>query len=345
MRAVLCRERGNDAAVRVEEVPDPVPGEGEVRIGVCAAGVAFANLLVLAGTHQNRPALPFSPGTEVSGVVLSCGPGATRFAPGQRVMAAVRHGGYAEQVVAPERTVFAVPDAVSHEAAVQFPTLYGTAYGALAWRARLQPGETVLVHGAAGGSGLAALGVAKCLGARVIATASTEDKAQACRRHGADVVVNHRAVSFREVVLAETGGRGADVVFDPVGGAVFDESLRCTAPDGRLLVIGFAGGQVPTVPANLVLVKNVDVIGLYWGQYLGWGRQASLPGDEARVRAAMAELLGWCAQGSLRPETRQVFALEAFRDALAMIQAREVIGRVALCPRREDEVRQWVNPA
>lgn len=336
MRAVVCHERGNDDAVAVEERAAPSLTDDGVRIAVCSAGVSFANLLVLAGKHQNRPELPLTPGTEVSGVVVECGPQAQLFVPGDRVMAAVRSGGFAEQVVAPQRTVWRLPDGVDHDTAVQFPTIYGTAWCALQWRARLAPGEWVLVHGAAGGSGLAAIEVAKCLGASVIATAGSEDKLAAATRHGADAVINYRAGGFRDQVLALTGGRGADVIFDPVGGAVFDESLRCVAPDGRIIPMGFASGAIPTVPANIVLVKNVDVIGLYWGHYLGWGRVPPPPGDERRVRDAMSTMLDWCVQGRLAPETYRVFLLDEWRAALATLSAREVIGRVALRPLREE---------
>ena len=173
-------------------------------------------------------------------------------------------------------------------------------------------------------------------GFTVIATAGSDEKLAAARRHGADAVINYRAGGFREQVLALTGGRGADVIFDPVGGAVFDESLRCVAPDGRIIPMGFASGAIPTVPANIVLVKNVDVIGLYWGHYLGWGRVPPPPGDERRVRDAMSTMLDWCVQGRLAPETYRVFLLDEWRAALATLSAREVIGRVALRPLREE---------
>jgi len=340
MRAVVCRQFGVDAAVQVENLPVPTLDDDGVRIGVCACGASFANLLVLAGTHQNKPELPFTPGTEVSGVVLACGPGVSLFKPGDRVTAGIRRGGFAEQIVSPQRTVFAIPAGMDHDSAVSFPVIYGTAYGALKWRARLAPGETVLVHGAAGGSGMGAIEVAKCLGARVIASVSSEAKAAACRRHGADDVVNHREQPLREAVLALTRGRGVDVVFDPVGGEAFAESLRCIAPEGRLISIGFASGSIPQVPANIVLVKNFDVIGIYWGHYMGWGRLPSLPGEEDRVRGAMAEMFGWWAQGRLRPETYAAYPLDEFRAALAALSAREVIGRVVLNPLTEAQMAQ-----
>jgi len=343
MRAVVCRAFGDPAAVRVETLPDPVAVGDGVRIAVCTSGLSFANLLALQGQHQNRAELPFTPGTDVSGVVIQCGPDVTLFRPGDRVAAAVRRGGFTEQIVVPQRTVFALPDAVDHDSAVQFPVMYGTAYAGLKWRARLAADETVLIHGAAGGSGMAVIEVARCLGGRVVATASTDEKADACRRHGAELVINHRRESFREAVLSFTGGRGADVVFDPVGGDMFTESTRCIAPDGRLLVIGFASGTIPQVSANIPLVKNFDVIGLYWGHYLGWGRLPSHPRDDARVRAAMAEMFAWHAQGRLHADIHGRYALDDYAAALAALSAREVVGRVVLNPLTEQDIRRGLQ--
>lgn len=330
MRAVVCRAFDDPSATQVEELVPSALGPQSVRIRVRAAGVSFANLLVLTGRHQNRAEPPFTPGTEIAGIVLEVGAGVTRFKPGDRVVAGLRNGGFAEEAVAPERTVYALPDGVSFVQAVHFPTIYATAYAGLKWRAHMTPGETLLVHGAAGGSGLAAIEIGKRLGARVIAVAGSDAKLQAARRHGADVLIDHRDGGIAERVLAATDRRGADVVFDPVGGEAFKESMKCVAPDGRLIPMGFASGEIPTVPANIALVKNVTVIGLYWGYYVGWGRIAPPAGMEARVRGAFAEMLGWCAEGRLDPETWKTFALGDFRKALDAISSREVIGRVAL---------------
>lgn len=330
MRAVVCCSFDDPAATRVEDVPSPAPGPNDVLIRVRAAGVSFANLLVLTGKHQNRAEPPFTPGTEIAGTVIAVGPEVSRFKAGDRVVAGVRNGGFAEEAVAPERTVYPLPDGVSFVQAVHFPTIYATAYAGLKWRAHLAPGESLLVHGAAGGSGLAAIEIGKRLGARVIAVAGADAKLDAARRHGADVLVDRREGSIIEAVLAATDGRGADVVFDPVGGDAFRESMKCVAPDGRLIPMGFASGEIPTIPANIALVKNVTVIGLYWGYYVGWGRIAPPPGMETRVRAAFAEMLGWCADGRLAPETWKTFGLAEFHAALDAIRSREVIGRVAL---------------
>ena len=332
MRAVVCRSHDSDAGVALETVAAPPMTELGVRIATRVIGVSFANQLVLDGKHQNTPPLPFIPGTEVAGVVLECAPGVTRLRPGDRVAAGTRSGGFAEEVVVPQATAYRLPEAIDFEAAVHFPTIYATAYAALRWRARVQPGEVVLVHGAAGGSGLAAVEIARCLGATVIATAGSDEKLALVARHGAQVLINHRHGPFRDAVLAATGGRGADVIYDPVGGAIFDESLRCIAPDGRIIPMGFASGAIPQIPANLALVKNITLIGLYWGYYVGWARTLPPAGTEARVRAAFGEMFEWCAQGRLRPLTWRSYPISEFRQALAAIASREVMGRVALLP-------------
>lgn len=334
MRAVICRGLGDPSRVSVETGSAPPMFAGGVRIAVHSCGVSFANLLVLQGKHQNRPALPLTPGTEVAGIVTECAPDVTLFRPGDRVVAGVRSGGFASEVVAPEDTTFALPDGVDFDSAVQFPTIYATAYGALCWRARLQPGETVLVHGASGGSGLAAIEISKKMGAKVIACASTQAKLDAACAHGADTGLNYRDGEFRDAVLSLTDGRGADVIFDPVGGKVFEESLRCVAPEGRLIPMGFAGGDIPQIPANILLVKNATAIGIYWGYYMGWGRVPFPPERRAAVRAAFATLSDWVVEGALKPYTQRTFALESYEEALAVLASREVIGRVALHPQR-----------
>jgi NADPH2:quinone reductase len=332
MKAVVCRALGIEHAA-VEELPSPVLFSGGVRIAVHASGVSFANLLVVNGAHQNRHQPPFTPGTEVAGIVLECASDVKLFRPGDRVVAGVRSGGYADEAVVPVSTVFHLPDEVDFDAAVQFPTIYATAYGALKWRASLQKGEVLVVHGAAGGSGLAAIEIGKVLGARVIAVASSSEKLAIAKEHGADVVINYRTENFRDQVLQHTDGRGADVIFDPVGGEIFDESLRCVAPEGRVIPIGFAGGTIPQIPANILLVKNITVIGLYWGYYMGWARQTAPQELQDKVRTAFAEMLAWTAAGKLRPRTHRAFGLTEFKHALDMISSREVIGRVALRPR------------
>ena len=331
MKAVVVRQFGLEHTF-LEEVEAPPLGLNDIRIQVHSAGVSFANLLAIEGKHQNRADPPFTPGTEVAGIVLEVGAQTRIFQPGDRVVAGVRRGGYANEAVVPENKVFALPDNVDFDAAVHFPTIYSTAYGALQWRARIQAGETLLVHGAAGGSGLAAIEIGKQLGARIIASTSGEAKLSAAAQHGADICIDYKNGGFREQVLAHTNGRGADVIFDPVGGDVFDESLRCIAPEGRIIPMGFAGGKIPNVPANILLVKNITVIGIYWGYYMGWARQPASATVLARTREAFAEMLQWASEGHLHPHTSNAFPLSEFRAALSSLSGRQVIGRNVLNP-------------
>ena len=330
MRAVLCRAYGHYRDMTVEDLPPPALTEGGVRISVRATGVSFANLLVAQGKHQNTPPLPFTPGTEVAGVVTEVADGIDHLRPGDRVAACTPNGGFAEEVVTRADLAFPIPDAMDFAAATQFPTIYGTDYACLAWRARMQPGEVLLVHGGAGASGLAAIDLGKAMGARVIATAGGSEKTAACTAQGADHVIDHRSEDIRAAVLGLTGGRGADVIFDPVGGEVFEQSLRCIAPEGRIIPMGFAGGSIPQIPANILLVKNITVLGVYWGYYLGWGRQPRTAADAAAVDAAMAQMFDWHTQGRLAPRTHARFDLADFAAGLALVEERKVIGKVVL---------------
>ncbi len=328
MRCLLCTAYGPFDSLRLTDLPAPPLTPDGVRIGVKAAGVGFAASLVVAGKHQTRPPVPFVPGTEVAGVVLECGPDVTRVRVGERVAACAAWGGFAEQVVVPERTVFPIPAALGFAAATNFCTVYGTAYGALKWRGLLGPGEVLLVHGAAGASGLPAIEIGKALGATVIAVAGGAEKLGVCREHGADHTIDHQREDIRERVLALTGG--ADVVFDPVSGGAFDASLRCVRPEARILIIGFAGGTVPQIPANILLVKNVTVVGFYWGHYLGWGKSPVAADNWERLRAAYGEMFRWFGEGRLKPTVSARFPLSEFRAAMAMVLERRAIGKVVL---------------
>lgn len=330
MRAVCVHDWGLEHT-RLAELPSPPLTADGVRIQVQASGVSFANLLAIDGKHQNRSTPPFVPGTEVAGIVAEVGDQVEDMRVGDRVLASVRSGGFATEVVAPAMNVHHLPEAVDMVAAVHFPTIYATAYAALKWRAAIQPGESLLVHAAGGGSGLAAIDIGRQLGARILATAGSPAKRAAALAQGAEMVWDSRA-GFREGVLAATHGRGADVIFDPVGGDVFDESLRCIAADGRVIPMGFASGRIPQIPANIVLVKNITVIGLYWGYYTGWAHQQPPRTMQLRLREGFAELLGWAATGRLRPHTWKVYPLADFRAALSALSSGEVIGRVALTP-------------
>lgn len=332
MRAVVCKSYSGFKGAEYANFPTPELLPGTVRIKVFACSASFASLLVMEGKHQNRAPLPLVPGTELAGEVLEVADDVRQFRPGDRVVAGVSSGAYAEQVVAPVQTVFHLPAEISFEIGAQFPTIYGTAWGAFKWRARVQPGETVLVHGAAGGSGFAALQVARALEARVIAVVGSEDKVDFLKAHGFDEVINYKTNDFRTEVLKLTNQRGADVIFDPVGGAVLDNSLRCIAPEGRLIVIGFASGVIPKIPANIVLVKNIDIVGMYWGFYFGWGRSGSLPTDDVRLRSSFAEMFELVKKNKLTPHTHDVFPLSEFKEALQVLESRKALGRVIMCP-------------
>ena len=322
MKALLCRELGPVDALEIGERESLPPGPGELKIAVRACGINFADVLIVQGLYQERPPLPFSPGMEVSGVVEALGEGVTAFRRGDRVAALCGHGGLAEEVLAPAAGTVHIADGMDFESAAALPVAYGTARVGLAHRAGLRPGEVLLVHGAAGGVGLAAVEIGKLMGATVIATAGSDAKLGVAARHGADHVINYREGGFREPVKALTGGRGADVIFDPVGGTVFEESLRCIAWEGRLLVVGFASGTIPKAPANRLLVKNCAVVGLYWGAYL---RR-----DPEVLIGAWRTLLDWYDAGRLRPRVSAVYPLERGVEALTELAERRATGKVVV---------------
>lgn len=322
MQAVRCRTWGGAADLTVEEVDPPELTAGSVRIAVRAAGVNFADTLIIAGQYQTKPPLPFTPGFEVAGEVVACADDVTRVQPGDRVLAVVDWGGFAEEVVAPEDAVHALPDAVDDITAAGFAVAYGTSHLGLKYRANLEAEDVLLVHGAAGGVGLTAVEIGRRLGATVIATAGGADKLRIAADYGAKHLIDYRSEDIREKVKEITGGRGADVVYDPVGGAVFDASLRCTAANGRILVVGFASGTVPRIPANILLVKNLTVIGYTWGPY------RHLAPDI--MKASFAELLSWLADGKIRPHVSRTFPLDQVREALEELRARRSTGKIVL---------------
>lgn len=324
MKAVLCREWSDVDRLRLEEVAAPRLTADGVRIAVHAAGVNFADTLIVKGEYQERPPFPFSPGMEVSGVVTEVGPRVLHIHSGQRVLAFLDYGGFAEEVVARELDVTPIPDAMPFPVAAAFPVVYATAHLALRDRARLAPGEVLLVHGASGGAGLTAVEVGKAIGATVIATASSEEKLALAREHGADFAVLSTD-DVRSRVQALTGG--IDVAFDPVGGAMFTASLHLVRPQGRILVIGFASGDVPQIPANHLLVKDAAALGFSLGQ-----ARRHRP-DE--VRQAMGELVRWYEEGRLHPLVSQEFPLDRAVDALVALQRRRVAGKVVVRVRQE----------
>jgi NADPH2:quinone reductase len=328
MRAMLCRSFGGPEALSLEEIEAPRPGPGEVAIAVAATGVNFADLLLVRGKYQHKPAFPFSPGFEIAGRVTALGAGVDHLRPGQRVLALLDDGGFAEVAVARAADVFAIPETMDFATAAGFPITYGTAHGALRWHGRLQAGEILVVHGAAGGVGLATVEVGKALGARVIASAGGPDKLALAEAHGADDLIDSRREDIRERVKALTEDRGADVVFDPVGGKVFEASLRSIAWGGRLLVIGFAGGEVQQIPANILLVKNVAALGFYWGSYRKHAPEM--------LAAQFAELFAWFEDGKLKPHVSHRLPLAEAGEALALLDSRRSTGKVVVTIGEDD---------
>jgi len=314
MKAVFCEKLGGPDDLVVREIAPPgAPGPGEVKVALAARGVAFTDVLMVAGEYQVKPALPFIVGGEGAGTVLEVGAGVTALKAGDRVLAP---GGCVEQVVVKAERTTRLPESVGFEAAAAFRANYGTALYGLQ-RGRLKPGETLLVHGAAGGVGLAAVDVGKLMGATVIATASTEGKRAITKQLGADYAIGYD--DFREEVKALTGGRGADVIYDPVGADVFDESMRCVAPFGRILIVGFTGGRPGLAKTNHLLIKDAEVIGFTIG--------ALSRHDPAWVARNAAVLLGWLAAGRIKPYVSHVLPLEKTADALKLIKERKVIGK------------------
>jgi NADPH:quinone reductase len=317
MQAWVISEIGRQPELTM--APMPVPGQGEALVRVVAVGLNFADLLMQDGTYQQRPRLPFIPGMEVSGVVVALGPDTIGPAPGTPVMAVCGHGGLAEALCLPVNRLVTLPDGMGHEEAAGFPIAFGTAYLALTLKAGLQPEETLLVTGAAGGVGLAAVEVGKRLGARVIATARGDDRLAVAKAAGADHLISSEADNLKDQLRALGG---VDVVFDTVGGAGFDAALRACRPDGRILAIGFASGQVPQVPANLLLVKNLTVSGFWFGGYMDQRPQA--------VADSLGTLLRWRAEGALRPATPQVLPFDAFPGGLQLLRTRQGTGKLVV---------------
>lgn len=332
MRAMICREWGPPESLRLEEVERPTLKPGQLRIRVRASGASFGTTLVIAGKYQRRPPFPFSPGTEAAGDVIEVTPEVTRFKPGDAVIAMLDWGACAEETVAWEVNVSPKPPSIDFVHAIPLPASYATSAATLTWPCfiDLKAGEWLLVHGAAGGVGVAAVEIAKVLGARVIATAGGPAKCAFASEHGADHVIDYRAGGFRDEVLRLTGGRGVDAVFDPVGGDVFTESLRCMAPESRICPIGFASGTIPTIPANILLVKNITVVGVNLGYYVGWSPHDARFEEAGRMQATWRWVHDHVESGQLRPHVDRVFRLEETPLAMRAILNREITGRVAI---------------
>jgi len=330
MRAVLVRDWTRPDRLELAEVPRPKPGPRELLIRVGASAVSHALSLLIAGQYQRRPPLPFIPGNTVAGTVVAVGEAVTRFAPGARVVAAIEHGGLAELAVAHEATSYAIPDRLDFARATALNTAYNSTLAALTWPRLLdlQPGQTLLVHGAGGGVGSAACEIGRALRATVIATAGTAPKRAFALDRGATHAIEPDPPTLKARVLALTDGRGAQAVLDPVGGDIFRESLRCLAPEGRICPIGFASGAIPDVPANLLLVKNIAVVGLYMGFYKIDDRDAQAP----RVQALFARLGAMFEAGAISPHLAARFPLDRVRDAFAAVLGRNHLGHVAVEP-------------
>lgn len=321
MRAQVVHELGGIGALRYEEMPDPATLPGHVKIGVRAAALNFPDLLIIQGMYQIRPQLPFSPGAEAAGIVLEVGDGVTGFAPGDRVIGFAAHGAMAEQFVVPESNVMRFPDGLSFEKAAGVAMIYGTSYHALFDRAKLQSGETLLVTGATGGVGSAAVQLGKAAGARVIAAVGSQEKAAAAQEFGADEVIVYGEESLRDR-MKELAPGGADVVYDPVGGDVFLETLRCVGWGGRVLVVGFASGSIPQAPMNLPLLKGSSIVGVFWGDF---ARR-----DPAANRANFDHIFQMMDEGAIDPPVSATFPLADAPDALSTLADRTAIGKVIL---------------
>jgi NADPH:quinone reductase len=322
MKAVVCEAFGGPEILALREVPDPPPpGPGELQVRIQARGVQYVDVLMLAGKYQFRPEPPFIPGSEGAGEVVAVGPGVTGFKPGDRVMSRHRLGGFAQSGNAKAEDCDLIPSAMSLEEAAVFRNVYHTAYHALLQRGRLKAGDWVLIHGAGGGIGLPATQIAKFYGAQVIATASTEEKRAVCLEEGADHAIDYQA-GFRDKVMELTGGRGVDIVYDPVNGPTFDESLRCLAWGGRILILGFLGGAPALARTNYLLIKGIEAIGVRIG-----GLSEAHPEIAAANIKTLVELAG---QGKLKPRIWRRFPLEAAADAIQALIDRKVIGKAVL---------------
>jgi len=322
MKAVLCKSFGAPDQLTVEEVPSPPVKTGEVKIRVRACGVNFPDALMIQGLYQLKPPFPFSPGLEVAGNIIDVGPGVDAERVGQRIMATMMFGGFAEEVVVPQSSALPMPENMAYESGAGFPLVYGTAHVALSRRARLQAGETLLVLGAAGGVGLAAVEIGKLMKARVIAAASSAQKLALARSRGADETINYNNENLRDRIKALTDDCGADVIFDPVGGDMFDQAVRRIAWEGRYLIIGFASGRIPSLPANIALLKNASVVGLFWGAYL--------TRDPGVIKRSFGQLLTWYSEDCLRPHIHRSYALEDAPNALEDLINRGTMGKLVL---------------
>ena len=324
MRAVICNKLGGPENLTVENLPEPTPAAGEILILVKAAALNFFDNLLIRGQYQYRPDPPFSPSAEAAGIVEAVGDGVTGFVPGDRVMAYAIYGCAREKIAVPADKAVKLPEDLAFEHAAGLTVTYGTTLHALRDRAGLQPGETLAILGASGGVGQAAIEIGKVMGARVIACASSDDKLAFCREMGADDTVNYTHDDLKARLKELTGGKGADVIYDAVGGDYSEQALRATAWNGRFLVIGFAAGDIPRIPLNLVLLKGCQIIGVFWGQHT--------EREPEKHRANMAALVDWCASGKITPHIHKIYSFAETAQALQAIARREIKGKAIIVP-------------
>jgi NADPH:quinone reductase len=324
MKAILCTHFGGPDALEFKDVPDPTPASGEVVVVVKSAALNFFDTLIIAGKYQFKPPFPFSPASEFAGVVESVGAGVSGFKPGDRVLGYGGHGAAREKVAIASARVVPIPDSLDFDRAAGLTVIYGTTLHALKDRAHLKSGETLAVLGASGGTGLAAIELGKLMGARVIACASSDDKLAFCRERGADEGINYATEDLKDALRRVTAGKGADVIYDPVGGPYAEAALRSIAWAGRFLVIGFAAGEIPKIPLNLALLKGCDIVGVFWGAFI--------ERDPKGQQANMADLVRWAAAGKISAHVHATYPLSETPAALKAIADRKVMGKVILHP-------------
>lgn len=324
MKAIVCHEFASVDKLQYQDVPDPVAQKGQVVVDIKACGINFPDGLLVQGLYQMKPPFPFIPGSEVAGEIVELGEGVSHLSIGQRVIALCMLGGYAEKVAVPATHVLPIPDAIPDNEAAALVTAHATAHHALKQRANIQPGETLVVTGAAGGTGLAAVQIGKAMGAKVIAVCSTQEKLDVAKANGADILINYTQTDLKDAIKQATDGKGADVVYECVGGDTFHACSRSMGWNGRLLVIGFAGGTIPEFPVNLALVKGYSVVGVFWGSFTQH--------QPKEFAANMGELLGWYLQGKVKVIVDETLPLEQAKTALNKVMGREVMGKMALKP-------------
>ncbi len=324
MKAVLCKSLDGPGALEIGDLPQAEPGPGEVSIRVSAAALNFFDTLIVRGKYQTRPDLPFSPGGEVAGTVVRVGAGVTGVSVGQRILGYTGYNGCREEAIASAEGIVSLPDGISDEAAASIPVAYGTALHGLEDRGHVQSGQTVLILGATGGAGLAAVEVAVRLGAHVIAAGSSDEKLKICSERGARQLLNLSNDDVKGALRAMTDGKGPDVIYDCIGGPYAEPALRAIAWEGRYLVIGFAAGEIPKIPLNLVLLKGCELVGVFWGRHVKL--------NPAAFREQMTRLVSWCAKGEIRPHIDHVFPLDQTAEALRMMENRQIKGKVVIKP-------------